>query len=236
MELTLHEDLHHIIRSGTFELIALNQNVAFIERADKCYINWVVWPSEFELKFVLEELSCQNINMFIYTILLKETCAKLNNINVEQLVGFYEFENDLKLIKPFSLDIRDCSDLSVIKLINQQEKIDLLHYSLLKESKQLLSIVPSPIKVGFLHHSPVGVAVIHGATTDRAWLRRLFVRPQYRNLGFSYDLINYSLMVAKERQFESVSALVENTMWLRKIYEKTGFRIKNETVLCRIKM
>lgn len=231
-----HKDIIRIANEDSNEIIDFNNGFAFITTSNDIIINWITWPSVEEFHIVLKKIAYKYKNRFVFSFLLKDTFKLLTLKNIEKISEYSELISDLKFSNLPNIEICNCDDLNIIGEINHYEKINSLVYNLTQEAKSFLKITPSPIKIGFVNSLPAGSIILHGATNQRAWLRRLFVKPEYRSMGVSKNLINHCLINAKIMGFESVSALVQDIYWKKSIFNKLGFNINNNVLLCRIKI
>lgn len=75
--------------------------------------------------------------------------------------------------------------------------------------------------------SLVGAILVHGAQSERAWIRRMSVAPNSRRHGYGRLLVTAALAFACTHGFREVTGLVEERVWDWGFYAGMGFKEMN---------
>ncbi len=72
----------------------------------------------------------------------------------------------------------------------------------------------------------VGVAALHRVSDDVAWIRYVYVHPDYQRKGIGTALIRYIEDIARREKIKKLKLIThEKAFWAIRFYEKLGFKI-----------
>lgn len=93
-----------------------------------------------------------------------------------------------------------------------------------KEEHYFSALNGSPFIVAYEEAETVcGTVLVHGVTTNRCWMRRLFLQPRFRRKGLPKNIVMGALFLAEKKGFQVVSILVAKRIWDKGWFASLGF-------------